>query len=507
MPSKSSSSILLRVCTLLLPPLGLILLWKGARGWWRKIFGTFGILLYCLPYSALIVWLLIKFTGLQVEWRGGFPPVLTYSKTMPNYDAVEKNRAEQAHEAAGVAANGAATITPAYWTDFRGPNRDGHYDETRILTNWPAKGLREIWREPIGGGYGSFVVAQGLAFTIEQRREMEVVAAYDIANGREVWTNGWKALFQESMGGDGPRSTPTYHEGKIYVQGAEGEFRCLDAATGKEIWSKNILADNRTGNLYYGMASSPLIVDDKVIVQAGGGNGKSVAAYDKLTGKTVWKSLDDPATYSSPMTVNLAGQRQLLIATEKRVVGLAIEDGRLLWEHPWVVKLGNRNISQPVILSSNRFFLSAGYGTGCEAVEISKSDSSFSARTVWKNTYLKNKFSSSVFWQGYIYGLDEDMLTCLNADTGERQWKDGRYGYGQLLLADGCLIVLSGEGELALVKATPERHIELARFPAIHGKTWNHPAIAGGKLLVRNAVEMACFDLSSQQLIGNLPLH
>ncbi|HZQ46332.1 MAG TPA: PQQ-binding-like beta-propeller repeat protein [Verrucomicrobiae bacterium] len=483
---------------MLLPPLGLILLWKDSQRPGRKIFGSFVILLYCLPYSALIVWLLIKFTGLQVEWRGGFPPVLTYSKTVPNYDAVEKNRAEQTRLASAVVTNRAAATAPPYWTDFRGPNRDGHYSEAPILTNWPATGLRELWREPIGGGYGSFVVAQGLAFTIEQRRELEVVAAYDLETGREVWTNGWGAFFQESMGGDGARATPTYHEGKIYAQGAEGEFRCLDASKGKLIWSKNILADNKAENLKYGMASSPLVVDDKVIVQAGGGNGSSVAAYNQLTGKTVWKSLDDQAAYSSPMTVNLAGQRQLLIATEKRVVGLAIEDGRLLWEHAWVVKLGNRNIAQPVILSSNRFFLSAGYGTGCEAVEISKGDPGYSAHTLWKNTFLKNKFTSSVFWQGYIYGLDEDILTCLNAETGERQWKDGRYGYGQLLLADGYLIVLSGEGELALVKATPERHIELARFSAIHGKTWNHPAIAEGRLLVRNAVEAACFDLSGR---------
>ncbi len=498
MPSKTSSAIWLRAGTLLLPPVGMFLLWKGTRGLGRKIFGTFGILLYCLPYFALIVWLLIKFTGLQVEWRGGFPPVLTYSKTLPNYDAVERSRAKQTTLTAVVLTNRATANSPPYWTDFRGPNRDGHYDETPILTNWPATGLRELWREPIGGGYGSFVIADGLAFTIEQRRESEVAAAYDVATGREVWTNGWAGMFQESLGGDGPRATPTYKEGKLYVQGAEGEFRCLEAATGKLIWSKNILADNGTGNLTYGMASSPLIVTDKVIVQAGGQNGKSVAAYDKLTGKPVWKSLDDSPAYSSPMAVNLAGQRQLLIATEKRVVGLAIEDGRLLWEHPWVVKLNNRNIAQPVVLSSNRFFISAGYGTGCEAVEISKGDAGFSARTVWKNTFLKNKFSSSVFWQGYIYGLDEDMLTCLRADTGERQWKDGRYGYGQLLLADGYLIILSGEGELALVKAAPERHVELARFSAIHGKTWNHPAIADGKLLVRNAVEMACFDLSGK---------
>jgi outer membrane protein assembly factor BamB len=348
----------------------------------------------------------------------------------------------------------------------------------------------------VGGGYGSFVVAGGLAFTIEQRRDWEVAAAYDLATGREVWTNGWRAFFQESMGGDGPRSTPAFNDGRVYVQGAEGNFLCLEAATGKTVWQKNILADNGAENLRYGMASSPLIVDDKVIVQAGGPAGKSVAAYDKLTGALIWRALDDAAAYSSPMLVELAGQRQLLIVTQTRAAGLAVEDGRLLWEHPWVVNANNRNIAQPVVLGANRFMLSAGYGTGSEAVELSKDGSGFAANTIWKNKSLKNKFTSSVFWNGFIFGLDEDVLTCLDAATGERRWKDGHYGYGQLLVADGCLIILSGEGELALVKAAPDRWEELARFQAIHGKTWNHPAIAGGKLLVRNAVEMACFDLS-----------
>lgn len=496
MQAKTISAIWLRVCTLLLPPLGLVLTWTRPNKVGRKILGTFVVLLYCIPYSALIVWLLIKFTSLQVEWRGGFPPVLTYSKTLPDYAAVEKSRAEQVAQSATTNSNRPVEIATAYWTDFRGPNRDGHYDETPILTNWPPSGLTQLWREPIGGGYASFVVAQGLAFTIEQRREFEVTAAYEVTTGREIWTNSWKAWFQESMGGEGPRATPTWHDGKLYVQGAEGEIHCLDAATGKTIWSKDILVDNRAENLRWGMSAAPLIVDGKVIVQPGGQNGKSVAAYDALTGKAIWKSQDDNAAYSSPIAVELAGRRQLVIGMERRIVGLAIEDGKLLWEQPWVVRMGNRNIAQPVILSSNRFFISAGYGTGCEAVEIDRSGSAFTARTVWKNTYMKNKFTSSVFYQAYIYGLDEDMLTCLNAETGERQWKDGRYGYGQLLLADGHLVILSGEGELALVRADPARHIELARFPAIHGKTWNYPAIAEGRLFVRNAVETACFDLS-----------
>jgi hypothetical protein len=206
MPSKPSPA-LLRLSTWLPPPLGLILLWRGSRSLGRKLFGSLGILLYCLPYSAFIIWLLIRFTGLQVEWRGGFPPVLTYSKTLPNYDAVERHRAQQTKSP--VPEPPANTNAAPYWTDFRGPNRDGHYDELPIRTNWPATGLRLLWRQPIGAGYGSMVIAEGLVFTIEQRREFEVAVAYALETGREVWTNAWPALFQETMGGDGPRaSTP-----------------------------------------------------------------------------------------------------------------------------------------------------------------------------------------------------------------------------------------------------------------------------------------------------------
>lgn len=496
MSGKTSSAVLLRVYGFLFPPLGLVMLWLGGRSLGRRIFGTLVLLLYCIPYTALILWLLIRFTGLEVEWRGGYLPAFTYSKTVPNFDAVERSRAEQAKNA--IPTNRADSFPPAYWTDFRGPNRDGHYDEMPILTNWPVAGPRELWRQPVGGGYGSFVVAAGMAFTIEQRWDWEVAVAYDLATGREVWTNGWAAHFQESMGGDGPRATPTYHEGRIFAQGAEGDLQCLEAATGKRIWSRNILADNQAENLTWGIASSPLIVDDKLIVMPGGTNGRTVAAYAWASGEPAWHALDDGGAYDSLMAVTLAGQRQLLAVTSRQAVGLAVEDGKLLWEHPWVVAMDNRDIAQPVVISSNRFFLSAGYGTGCEVVEIGKTADGWTERTVWKNKQLKNKFSSSVFWRGYVYGLDEDILTCLNAETGERQWKDGRYGFGQVLLADGQLVILCGEGDLALVRASPEGWDERARFPAIHGKTWNVPAIAQGKLLVRNAVEMACYDLSGK---------
>ncbi|MBA3711497.1 MAG: PQQ-binding-like beta-propeller repeat protein, partial [Pyrinomonadaceae bacterium] len=382
-----------------------------------------------------------------------------------------------------------------YWTNFRGPNRDGRYNDATVKTNFGAEGLPLIWRQPIGGGYASFVVADGAAFTIEQRRAQEVVAAYHVETGRELWTHSWTGEFRESMGGDGPRATPTWDAGRIYALGAAGELRCLDAKTGKLIWSKNILSDNGATNLQWGMAASPLIVGDNVIVQPGGGSGKSVVAYNKTTGAPLWKAMNDQASYTSPMLVTLAGKRQLLVVTARRIAGLSPEDGSVLWEHPWS-NSASINISQPIIVNANQFFISAGYGKGASLVEISGAGKTFAARAVWENNSIKNKFNSSVLHEGHIYGLDEGILTCVDVTTGERKWKGGRYGYGQVLLAGGTLIITTEEGEIVFVKAAPAQHEEVSRFSALQGRTWNNPAIADGRLLVRNATQMACYKLT-----------
>jgi outer membrane protein assembly factor BamB len=283
----------------------------------------------------------------------------------------------------------------------------------------------------------------------------------------------------------------------LYSLGAEGDLKCFEAASGKVLWARNALAETRSGNLYYAMAASPLVVGELLIVTAGeplAGDGRAVIAYDRLTGTVRWQSVSDKAAYMSPMLVTLADQRQLLVTLAKRAVGLAVADGRELWTFPWELSYDN-NIAQPVLLGSGRFLLSAGYGKGCAAVEIQRTGERFEAREVWRNRNLKTKFSSAVLHEGFIYGLDEDILVCLDDATGERRWKEGRYGYGQLLLAGGHLIILCGDGDLALVEAKPDRHAEVARVPALKGKSWNHPALAHGRLLIRNAVEMACYDL------------
>ncbi len=389
----------------------------------------------------------------------------------------------------------AVPLRRPYWTGFRGPLRDGVYREQPILTAWPAAGLEPVWKQPIGGGYASFSIARGYAFTIEQRRAQEVVTAYDVETGREVWAHGWDAGFKEWMGGDGPRATPSWFDGYVYALGAEGELRCLDDRTGRLVWRVNILDHNAASNLPWGMAASPLIVDDLVIVLPGGPADRSVVAYDRRTGDRRWTSLNDKPAYSAPTLATIAGRRQILILAATRLVAVTPESGEILWAYPWPT-MNDINASQPVILEpGNRVLISSGYGHGAALLEVTSEGGHFGTRLLWENTRLKNRFSSSVEHDGFLYGLDENILTCLDARTGETKWKAGRYGHGQFVLASGHLVLLTEEGELALVRATPQRHDEVARFPVLEGKTWNHPAIDDGRLLVRNLAEMAAFDL------------
>lgn len=437
------------------------------------------------------------------------------SKNEAQYAAVEQHREQQKQEAqaaanqpspspsASVQASPGASpgAAPAqasgrnYWTNYRGPNRDGRYEEMPVRTTWPSSGLPLLWKEPVGVGYASVVIAEGRVYTIEQRRRQEVVAAYDVGTGREVWTQAWTAEYTDETG-DGPRTTPTYDDGWIYALGATGELRVLNAKTGAVKWGKNILSDNQAQNLQWAQSASPLIVDNKVIVLPGGTSGKSVVAYNKNTGAPVWRSQNDRQAYVSPMLVTLAGRRQILVTSSSRVFGLAPEDGSLLWSQVWDTDMGI-NASQPIVVDGNKFFISSGYGKGASLVEISGSGNSFQAKSVWNNINMKNKFNSSVLHEGHIYGLDEGILSCLDVNTGVRKWKGGRYGYGQLILASGHLIVMSDAGELVLVKATPSEFTEVAKFKALEGKTWNYPAIADGKIFVRNDKEMAVYRIAA----------
>ena len=505
--------------TILAPPLGLIVLWLSPRpGVVRKLAGSVALIVLTLAYLYFLL-------GMRLQTAGtGVPSIVVFETREDRFRAVDEHRAQQRAAAlrepapdvtpgAPVAQTPLSMDGPApegspvpsetpdvaepcaaasdCWTNYRGPHRAGEYLGA-IRTDW-GEGLQPMWRQPAGGGYASFSIAQGRAFTIEQRHEKEVAAAYDVWTGRELWTNSWPEYFREAMGGDGPRATPTWSDGFVYALGATGELRKLDASDGSVLWRKNILDDAGAANLTWGMAASPLVADGMVIVNPGG-RGASFVAYDVESGESIWRSLDDGAAYTAPMMATLAGQRQLLVVSARRLMGLRVENGALLWDYPWTTSY-DVNAAQPIVVDASRVFLSAGYGHGAALVEVTRRGDDFEARPVWENIHMKNKFTSSVLHEGYLYGLDEAILACVDARTGERMWKGGRYGYGQVLLASGHLIVLGEQGELALVRATPEKLDERARFSAIEGKTWNHPALAGGILLVRNLREMAAFDL------------
>lgn len=469
--------------------------------------------LYTIVAIAALIGVLFAL-GMKVELDGtGSRPMFSFHKADKHIEEIEKRAAEEAPAApaerpaaeaiapaptatqAETAAAETAPIPAAPWPSFYGPNRDGHYTATPILTSWPGQGLREEWRRPVGGGYASMVVAEGLVFTIEQRRGEEVAAAYDLSTGKQRWASAWQGDFREAMGGPGPRATPTYDEGRLYVLGAEGEFRCLEARTGRLLWRKNILEDNGAQNLQWAMSAAPLVVDGKVIVLPGGSSGRSIVAYDKVTGSRAWGVLDDKAAYAAPILATLAGVPQILALTADRAVGLAIADGKLLWETPWKTSY-DVNSAMPVITGPSRFVLTSGYGTGAKLVEITREGDRFQARDLWSSQSMKAKFNNVVLHEGVIYGLDEGILAAMDVATGKRLWKGGRYGYGQLLLAQGHLVVSTEQGEVVLVKANPAKHEEIARFGALDGKTWNVPAMADGRLLVRNTTEMACYRIA-----------
>lgn len=391
-----------------------------------------------------------------------------------------------------------------WYPAFRGPQRDGIVPGDFIALDWEKHPPREIWRQPVGEGWSAFSIGYGRAYTLEQRFGHEAITCYDIATGVEQWAHEYNARFTEELGGDGPRSTPTLHDGRVYALGAEGHLTCVDAETGKRFWQHQINDDFDADNLQWAMSASPCIHKDNVIITNSGVGGGSLIAYRCTDGKLAWTADVGQQSYTSPMIANVAGREQLLNLAGANLNSLNPDTGELLWSYPFRTQL-QITASQPIVIDDNRIFLSAGYGLGCAMVRIDQQPDGYKTETLWSNIRMKNKFSSSVYHDGYLYGLDERILTCVDATTGDRAWKGGRYNYGSLLRVQDHLLVLGEAGELALVKATPDAHEEVARIQVFSDKTWNNPSLVGGLLFARNHREMVCYDLRPRTGIATKP--
>lgn len=376
---------------------------------------------------------------------------------------------------------------------FQGPTRDGNVPGVRLATDWIARPPRLLWRRPVGEAWSGFAVAGNRAVTLEQHGSEERVTCYDLTTGRPLWSHGDPGRWEDPLGGPGPRATPAIADGRVYTLGGTGRLNALDLASGKRIWTTDIIEDAAASIPTYGVSASPLVLGDVVIVVAGGGERQSLVAYDRDTGERAWAGGDAPAAYSSPLLADLNGRRQLLVLNEVALSAHDPGDGTVLWNREWPGQ--TQRVSQPVVLPGDRVFVSTGYGIGGKLFHILDDGGSLRAETVWENLNLKAKFSNVVHRDGYLYGLDDGILVSIDLADGSRAWKRGRYGHGQILLVGDLLVVLSERGEVALVDADPGAFRERAREKVIDGKTWNHPALAGRYLLVRNDREAACLEL------------
>lgn len=380
------------------------------------------------------------------------------------------------------------------YPQFLGPNRNCKVDGLKLARDWQRHPPHELWRQAIGEGWSSFAVVDHFAVTQEQKGDQERVVCYDIKTGGIIWTHSDTARYETVLGGIGPRATPTINSGYVYTQGATGLLNCLDLKSGKRIWHKNILTDNHATPHAYGVSGSPLVLDSLVVVCPGGTPNRSLVAYHRLSGELVWASGSDRAGYSSPMVTTLAGVRQILIFNDAHVVAHRPTSGEILWQFPWLGE--TEKVAQPVILPGNKVLISSGYSVGSKLLQIKRGKNGVLSPTLlWESNRLKAKFTNLAYQDGYVYGLDDGILACLDISNGKRKWKRGRYGHGQLILVDDLLLILTESGDIALAEAKPDAYQELARIPAIKGKTWNNPAVAGPYLLVRNSREAACYEL------------
>ncbi len=384
------------------------------------------------------------------------------------------------------------------WHQWRGPNRDGVSHETGLLTNWPEGGPKEVWRTSLGDGYSSVSISGGRAYTMYAEGEDEVVVCFDAKTGEEKWRYLDDYRFKNRQGGDGPRSTPTVDCDTVYVFSAYGRLVAINALTGKELWHYDFTKAFESPIPQHGFSASPVVEGNLLLMEAGGKGNRAIIAFNKENGDIVWNTQDDPPAYSSPITVTIHNVRQAIFFTAEGLVSVSPRDGEVYWRYAWRTSY-DVNAATPVFIPPDKVFISSGYDTGAALVQVEESGGKFSVSEMWRSRVMKNHFASSILHEGYLYGFDDGTLKCIEANTGEEQWRKRGFRKGSLIYADGHLIILGESGNLALVKASHTEYIEVAQTQIFDGRCWTAPSVSGGKLYLRNNEELVCLDLTSAE--------
>lgn len=396
-------------------------------------------------------------------------------------------------------------IEAADWPQWLGPERNGISTETDLLKNWPETGPKILWRTPLGHGFSAISILNQRAYTMYADHNGEFVVCLDVSNGKEIWRFRTGSYYQERQGGDGPRSTPTVEANQLYVLGAEGTLFSLNTANGTKLWEKNLATAFDSVTPKWGFSTSPLIVDNLLLVESGGTDGSvlvdmiidretnaTAIALEKTTGHTVWTALNDKMAYSSPIAFTTASVRQAIFFNAYALVSLAPATGKIYWRYPWKTSW-DVSAATPIHIPPDKIFISAGNKSAI--VQTSLQKDGVEVATVWKNSVMKNHFSTSIYYQGFLYGFDNSILKCIDAKTGLEQWKTRGYGKGSLIIADGHLIILGEQGNLGLAEAAPNSFRLIANVPIMHSRCWTIPSLADGKLFLRDEKEVVCLNL------------
>ncbi|MBA4147849.1 MAG: PQQ-binding-like beta-propeller repeat protein [Verrucomicrobia bacterium] len=391
------------------------------------------------------------------------------------------------------------------WPQWRGPNRDGVSRDKNWSAEWPASGPAKLWRAEIGVGYGSMAVANGKVYVMGNTADTDHVFCFDAQTGKQIWKHSYPCPAKDPNGYPGPRGTPTVHGKFVYSVSREGHLFCLDANNGNVIWQKDYQADYNAKPPQWGFSTSPLVVENIVIAETGA-PGASTVAFEKNSGKEIWKVGDDEAGYSSPVSFTHKGQPAIAIFTAKTLVARSLKDGAELWRIPWKTSY-DVNAATPII-HGNTIFISSGYGVGCALYDFSKAP----PVELWRNKKMKNQVNSSVLWDGFLYGFDgqagRGFLKCLDFKTGEEKWEHEGFGTGSVIVADGKLIIYGDKGQLATAEATPADFEEISRAQPVEvrkdlprdtkGDTWALPVLANGMIYLRNLDEIVCLDVRAK---------
>lgn len=387
------------------------------------------------------------------------------------------------------------------WPQFRGPDRNGSSNEIGILKSWPKEGPQVIWRVKAGSGFSGISVAGDKLYTMWDEGDEQFLFCLDATHGKELWRARIGNAFANEYG-DGPRSTPLIHDKIVYAISAQSNLFAFDVESGRQVWHRDLEREFGARTPPHGYASSPLLQENRLLVEVGGAEHAAFMAFDRKSGEALWRSQTDQPAYNSPLSITINGIRQIVFFSTSGLYAVSPEGGELFWQYPWKSLCPATGISlnavSPTFIAPNKIFVSTGYGdvVGAAVIQIEEEANSFAARALWTSKEMKTKINPPVVHHGYVLGFDAGILKCMDLKNGQTTWRARGFQKGSLILVDGHLIVLGERGKLALVEANPDKYIEKGSIKILQGKCWTSPTLAGGKLYIRNDKEMVCLNIT-----------